>query len=90
MTRRRGLALLATGAVTCLLAIAGAPLAAAHPLGNFTHNTFVGFAVSPDRIDVDHVLDLAEVPTFQERGIMDRDSDGTVSAAEAATWASER
>ena len=90
MTRRRMLTLLATGAVTGVLAIAGAPLAAAHPLGNFTHNTFVGFAVSPERIEADHVLDLAEVPTFQERGVMDRDSDGTVSAAEAATWASDR
>ncbi len=84
------MAALLTAATACTIAIVGAPLAAAHPLGNFTHNTFVGFDVSPDRIAVDHVLDLAEVPTFQERGIMDGDGDGEVSSAEATAWGRDR
>ena len=43
-----------------------APLAAkAHPLGNFTINTFSRVQVSGDRVYVRYVLDLAEIPTFQ-------------------------
>jgi nickel/cobalt exporter len=45
-----------------------APLAAkAHPLGNFTINTFSRVQVSGDRVYVRYVLDLAEIPTFQAR-----------------------
>jgi ABC-type nickel/cobalt efflux system permease component RcnA len=41
--------------------------AAAHPLGNFTTNHFSRVAASGDRVYVKYVLDLAEIPTFQER-----------------------
>jgi nickel/cobalt exporter len=55
-----------------LLLIAFAALlpssAAAHPLGNFTVNRYSAIEVSGDRIYVHYVLDLAEIPTFQERG----------------------
>jgi nickel/cobalt transporter (NicO) family protein len=45
-----------------------APLTAkAHPLGNFTINTFSRVQVSGDRVYVRYVLDLAEIPTFQAR-----------------------
>ncbi|HYN74572.1 MAG TPA: nickel transporter [Candidatus Limnocylindria bacterium] len=79
-------AVMAVGAVSVSLA----PAVSAHPLGNFTRNTYVGFTVTPDRVDVDHVLDLAEVPTFQERRAMDLDGDGAVSGSEAATWGRTR
>jgi ABC-type nickel/cobalt efflux system permease component RcnA len=41
--------------------------AAAHPLGNFTVNHFTRIEVSGDRLYLRHVLDLAEIPTFQDR-----------------------
>jgi nickel/cobalt transporter (NicO) family protein len=41
------------------------PLAAAHPLGNFTVNRFSRIEVSGPRLYVRYVLDLAEIPTFQ-------------------------
>ena len=45
-----------------------APLAAkAHPLGNFTINTFSRVEVSGHRVYVRYVLDLAEIPTFQAK-----------------------
>ncbi len=72
------------------VSVALAPAASAHPLGNFTRNTYVGVTVTPDRVLVDHVLDLAEVPTFQERRAMDTDGDGAVSDAEAAAWGAAR
>jgi nickel/cobalt exporter len=51
-------------ALTALLAPAAA---AAHPLGNFTVNRYSGVELSGNRIYVQYVLDLAEIPTFQLR-----------------------
>ncbi|HXU86171.1 MAG TPA: hypothetical protein VN773_10220 [Verrucomicrobiae bacterium] len=59
----------------------------AHPLGNFTINHYAGLSVAPARIDLDIVIDMAEIPTFQERQAMDADGDGSVADDEAATWA---
>jgi nickel/cobalt exporter len=46
------------------LALPGA--AAAHPLGNFTVNRYSGIELAGSRVFVHYVLDLAEIPTFQE------------------------
>ena len=58
----RRLAVLAT-ALTALLAPAAA---VAHPLGNFTVNSYSGIELAGNRVYVHYVLDLAEIPTFQE------------------------
>jgi nickel/cobalt exporter len=79
MTGRPFRAALITAVV--LLAIAPA-VASAHPLGNFTINHFAGIRVSSDRIDLDVVIDRAEIPTFQERQSLDTDGDGSLSATE--------
>jgi nickel/cobalt exporter len=57
---------------------------AAHPLGNFTINHFAGITVAPTEVRLDVVIDMAEIPTFQERQAMDGDGDGTVSDSESA------
>jgi nickel/cobalt exporter len=55
-----------------LLALAVWPAAAsAHPLGNFSINHLTEVSVSAQRVDVRYVLDQAEIPTFQERGLSD-------------------
>jgi nickel/cobalt transporter (NicO) family protein len=55
-----------------LLTVAGAFLApgvaAAHPLGNFTVNRFSAVELSGRDVYVHYVLDLAEIPTYQEGG----------------------
>jgi nickel/cobalt exporter len=76
--RRLGRALLLALAVLAI----GPAAALAHPLGNFTINHFAGLRIGPDRIDVDVVIDRAEIPTFQERQRLDTDGDGAVSPAE--------
>jgi ABC-type nickel/cobalt efflux system permease component RcnA len=49
-----------------------APAAAsAHPLGNFSVNHLARVSVSADRVDVRYILDEAEIPTFQQRGVAD-------------------
>lgn len=47
------------------------PLAEAHPLGNFTINQYSGLQVSREGLDVDYVLDMAEIPAFQAINRMD-------------------
>jgi nickel/cobalt exporter len=55
-----------------LLVLAAVPAAAsAHPLGNFSINHLTRVSVSSDRVDVRYILDQAEIPTFQERGLSD-------------------
>src|SRR6185312_16809536 len=39
----------------------------AHPLGNFTINRSTAVELSGSRLYVSYVLDLAEIPTFQDR-----------------------
>jgi ABC-type nickel/cobalt efflux system permease component RcnA len=51
-----------------LLVAALAPgVASAHPLGNFTVNHYSRIEPAGDRIRVVYVLDMAEIPTFQEK-----------------------
>jgi nickel/cobalt transporter (NicO) family protein len=68
------------------LLVAGATGAAAHPLGNFTVNTYSGLQVGPDRLVVDYVVDMAEIPTFQTRQSIDTDDNGQVTGPEVAAW----
>ncbi|MCQ4213549.1 nickel transporter, partial [Streptomyces longispororuber] len=64
--RRRPLrwAVLVLLAATALL-LTPTDRAAAHPLGNFTTNTYDGLVTTPTQLRVDHVEDLAEIPATQ-------------------------
>ena len=44
------------------------PTAVAHPLGNFTINLYSRLAVGTEVVDLTYVVDMAEIPTFQEFG----------------------
>ncbi len=59
-----------------------APSASAHPLGNFTINRYSRIEVSSARIRIHYVLDMAEIPTFQEMSVMDANHDGKVDDGE--------
>ena len=73
------------GSGALMLAVPGA--ASAHPLGNFTVNRYSGLVVSTDAVRVDHVRDLAEIPTAQRSPAIDTSGDDRLSAAELAAWA---
>ncbi|HEV7810322.1 MAG TPA: hypothetical protein VGO64_06970, partial [Candidatus Limnocylindrales bacterium] len=79
---RRWAAILAVAAGLLVPAVASA-----HPLGNFTINHYAGLVVGRDAIRLEVVIDMAEIPAFQERQAMDEDLDGTVSDAEGSAWA---
>ena len=53
-------------AVVAVAALAVPAAAAAHPLGNFTVNRFSAVELSGSDVYVHYVLDLAEIPTYQE------------------------
>jgi len=88
MRRLVGLGLAALGAIGIALALPARPALAqpAHPLGNFSVNQSIGLKLSPDRVAVTAIVDLAELPTLQERPAVDANGDGKVGAAESAAY----
>jgi nickel/cobalt transporter (NicO) family protein len=73
-----------------VLAGAAGGVASAHPLGNFTINHYAGVTVRPESVSVDYVIDMAEIPAFQEISAIDRDGDGVVSQSELAAYSAAR
>jgi nickel/cobalt exporter len=79
--------LVAAAVLGIALALVPAAGAGAHPLGNFTVNTAIGLRVGTDKIDVDLVVDMAEIPAVQARRGIDTNGDGTVDGGEGAAYA---
>ena len=84
--RRRTVRLATIAVVIGGVLVLGAGAAQAHPLGNFTINLYDGLAIQSHGIDVDHVIDMAEIPAFQERPRIDTDGDGQVGDDESAAY----
>ena len=78
----RRLALAATAAAAAVAVLAGP--ASAHPLGNFTINHYAEVRVGERQIQLDVVIDMAEIPAFTEQQRLDTNRDGSVSPAELA------
>jgi nickel/cobalt transporter (NicO) family protein len=54
----------------------------AHPLGNFSVNRYSRVEATSSAINLLYIVDMAEIPAFQERARMDLDRDGVVSVEE--------
>jgi hypothetical protein len=78
--------LLAAGLVVGLGGVLLAPPhpASAHPLGNFSVNQLEALDLYPDRVEVTAEVDIAELPTLQERSTMDNDPGGRTACASLA------
>jgi ABC-type nickel/cobalt efflux system permease component RcnA len=73
-----------------LLFLFGLPaVVLAHPLGDFTISRYSRLELNPDTINITYVVDMAEIPTFQERPYIDTNGDDTLSAAEKEAYLSE-
>ncbi|MGW7753261.1 HoxN/HupN/NixA family nickel/cobalt transporter [Streptomyces violaceusniger] len=90
--RRTRWRLTAAGVLMAAVALVVLPTgsAEAHPLGNFTVNRYDGLVVTPGTLRVDHVEDLAEIPSAQAKPEIDRDGDDTLSGRELGAWAARR
>ncbi len=64
-----------------------APQAQAHPLGNFTVNHYSGLDLLPGSVRIQYVVDMAEIPTYQESPNIDTNGDGTITDSERQAWA---
>src|SRR2546430_1605985 len=58
-----------------LLACLAPTVASAHPLGNFTVNHYSRLETAGDTLRVFYVLDMAEIPTFQEQARVEPDPE---------------
>lgn len=81
-TIRRSLTIIFT-LLICFILV---PAAFAHPLGNFTINQYAGLRVRRDAIVIDYVLDMAEIPAFQEITSFDANGNGQADATETAGY----
>ncbi|MFJ2111812.1 MULTISPECIES: nickel transporter [unclassified Streptomyces] len=90
MNRRTAASALATLVAGTALALLPGQAAQAHPLGNFTVNQYDGLVAAPGQLRVDHVEDLAEIPTAQEHNRIDTDGDDKLSSGELSAWARAR
>ena len=74
---------------TALLIFILVGMTAAHPLGNFTINHYSRIEVEKSQIKIRAVLDVAEIPTFQESQKIDTNKDGTLSEEELNAYAAQ-
>lgn len=77
--RRRSLSF---ALLLAILLVAVPTLVLAHPLGNFTINRYSRLEIGAEQITLIYALDMAEIPTQQERPQIDTDGDGIFSQAE--------
>jgi hypothetical protein len=64
--------------------------AAAHPLGNFTVNRYSRLELYSDAVRVRYVLDMAEIPAFQEIEAIDANGDGEPDGSESEVYLAEK
>src|SRR5262249_42406805 len=91
MRRLVCLALVALGTIGIFLALRAKPAPApsphpAHARATFAVNQATGLYLYTDRVGAAAIVDLAELPTLQERSAVDANGDGIVSAAESAAY----
>ncbi|MEH2390529.1 MAG: sulfite exporter TauE/SafE family protein [Nostoc sp.] len=66
------------------------PRANAHPLGNFTINHYAGVQVATDGVGIDYVLDMAEIPTFQEINQLDTNHNRKAEPLETVQYPDQK
>src|SRR5262249_28719596 len=77
----------AAGGLLGILLLAGtAKAGSAHPMGNFSISHYSALSIVPGEARLDYAIDMAEIPTFQERQKMDVDHDGQVTRAESDAY----
>jgi len=57
---------LVASAISLLVFLSMAPAAFAHPMGNFSINHYTKIVPGVDAIEIDYIIDMAEIPTFQQ------------------------
>jgi ABC-type nickel/cobalt efflux system permease component RcnA len=74
--------------VGCLLLLPR--LGGAHPLGNFSINHYAGITIHADAVEIRYVIDLAEIPTYQELREVRPEAPADLTPAEGAALAARK
>jgi len=64
------------------LALVLPAVAGAHPLGNFTVNRYAALRVEARVLSVRYVVDMAEIPAYQEIAAIDGNRNGVLDPEE--------
>lgn len=67
---------------TCFIVFSLARPLSAHPLGMSSVNRYLGVRIHPTEVEIDYLLDLAELPAYAEIESLDADHDERVTPAE--------
>jgi nickel/cobalt transporter (NicO) family protein len=67
-----------------------AAIVSAHPMGNFSINHYSAISISEKGVSLDYIIDLAEIPTFQEMEFLDLDQDHIISKLESDQYAAKK
>jgi nickel/cobalt transporter (NicO) family protein len=76
-------------AATCVLVGAFVSPAYAHPLGSVSINRYAGIRVADREVELEYLLDFAELPAYAEIELLDRDHDGAVTLEERERYLDE-
>lgn len=61
-----------------------------HPMGNFSISHYARLTFGPHNVDILYLIDMAEIPAFQERPLVDRNGNGTIEAGEQEAYLSKK
>ena len=84
---RRWQRLFAATGLAVTLGVLVPTVVSAHPLGNFTVNQYSGLVVRSNGVDINYVLDMAEIPTAQLLSSLDSDETQLLTGAAAQRYA---
>jgi len=78
-----------TGTLLGLCLVAIIPVFS-HPMGNFSISHYARLTFGPQNIDFLYLIDMAEIPAFQEKPLVDLNGNGTVEASEQDAYFSRK
>ncbi|MCI0625613.1 MAG: hypothetical protein L0387_28865 [Acidobacteria bacterium] len=70
----------------CLSAMA----AFSHPMGNFSISHYARLTLGPQAIDLLYIIDMAEIPAFQEKPSVDLNGNGSIETSEQDAYLSRK
>jgi len=62
----------------------------AHPMGNFSISHYSNLKVEGSGVELTYIIDMAEVPTFQEKPELDANSDGSLGHDEKERYLAKK
>ena len=72
------------------ICLVSARSANSHPMGNFSISHYSKLTVARTALKLLYIIDMAEVPTFQEKSRLDRNGDGTIDGGEKQQYLAKK